>query len=141
MGGLGFGGRDVPDWPEETAGVEPIDPFEGGEIDRFAAAPGAAPMDHLGFVETVDGFGEGIVVAVPDAADRRLDTRLGEPLGIFNREVCTPRSLWWTRPPPRTGRRSCRACSSASSTKPACAVRETRQPTIRRAKVSITKAT
>src|ERR1051325_6484277 len=41
---------------------------------------------------------------------------------------CTPRSLWWTRPPPRTGRRSCRACSSASSTKPACAVRETRQP-------------
>src|SRR5207248_2933086 len=26
-------------------------------------------------------------------------------------------SLWWTRPPPRIGRRSCRACSSASSTK------------------------
>src|SRR3954447_20503556 len=90
MGGLGFGGRDVPDWPEETAVVEPIDPFEGGELDRFAAAPGAAPMDHLGFVETVDGFGEGIVVAVPDAADRRLDPRLGEPLGIFNREVLHP---------------------------------------------------
>src|SRR3954447_10893146 len=112
MGGLGFGGRDVPDWPEETAVVEPIDPFEGGELDRFAAAPGAAPMDHLGFVETVDGFGEGIVVAVPDAADRRLDTRLGEPLGIFNREVLPgfkwssqrlPEPIVITRQVPRRG--------------------------------------
>jgi hypothetical protein len=60
MGGLGFGGRDVPDWPEETAVVEPIDPFEGGELDRFEAAPGAAPVNHLGFVEAVDGLGEGI---------------------------------------------------------------------------------
>ena len=54
---------------------------------------------------------------------------------------CTPLSLWCTRPPPWTGRRSCRACSRASSTKPACAVRDTRQPTMRRAKASITKAT
>src|SRR3954451_373096 len=39
-----------------------------------------------------------------------------------------PLSLWCTSPPRWTGRRSCGACSSASSTKPACAVRETRQP-------------
>jgi hypothetical protein len=44
-------------------------------------------MDHLGFVEAVDGFGEGIVVAVTDAADRGLDTRLGKPLGILDRDV------------------------------------------------------
>ena len=87
VGGLGLGGRDVPDRLEEAAFVEPVDPFEGGELDRFEAAPGAAPMDHLGFVEAVDGFGEGIVVAVTDAADRRLDARLGEPLGIFDRDV------------------------------------------------------
>src|SRR3954453_17386529 len=31
-----------------------------------------------------------------------------------------PLSLWCTSPPRWTGRRSCRACSSASSTKPAC---------------------
>jgi hypothetical protein len=32
-------------------------------------------MDGLGFVETVDGFGESIVIAVPHAAYRRLDAR------------------------------------------------------------------
>lgn len=35
-------------------------------------------------------------------------------------------------PPPRAGRRPWRACSRASRTKAACAVRLTRQPTIRR---------
>jgi hypothetical protein len=54
---------------------------------------------------------------------------------------CTPRSLWCTRPPWRTGRRSHSACSSASSTKSARAERDTRQPTMRRAKASMTKAT
>ena len=44
-------------------------------------------MDHLGFVEAVDGFGESIVVAVADAADRGLDARRGKPLGIFDRDV------------------------------------------------------
>src|SRR6188472_2691547 len=37
-----------------------------------------------------------------------------------------PLSLWCTSPPRWTGRRSCSACSSASSTKLACAVREAR---------------
>jgi hypothetical protein len=32
-------------------------------------------MDDLGFVETVYGFGESIVVAVADAAYRRPDAR------------------------------------------------------------------
>src|SRR5690242_8718379 len=55
---LDLGGRDVSDRPEETAVVEPVDPFEGGEFDRFEAAPGATSMDRLGFVEAIDGFGE-----------------------------------------------------------------------------------
>ena len=60
VGGFGLGGRDIPDRLEKPAIIEPVDPFEGGELDRFEAAPGAAPMDQLGFVEAVDGFGEGI---------------------------------------------------------------------------------
>ena len=44
-----------------------------------------------------------------------------------------PLSLWCTSPPRWIGRRSWRACSRASSTKLAWAVRLTRQPTIRRA--------
>jgi len=47
-------------------------------------------MDHLGFVEAVDGLGESIVVAVADAADRGLDARRGKPLGIFDRDVLHP---------------------------------------------------
>jgi hypothetical protein len=37
-----------------------------------------------------------------------------------------PRSLLWTSPPRWSGRRSCRACSSASSPKPADANERTR---------------
>ena len=44
-------------------------------------------MDDLGLVETVDGFGENIVVAVADAAYRRLDTRFRQALGVFDRDV------------------------------------------------------
>jgi hypothetical protein len=78
VGGLGLSGRDVPDRLEEAVVVEPVDPFEGGELDRFEAAPGATPMDHLGFVKAVDGLGEGIVVAVADAADGGLDACLSK---------------------------------------------------------------
>ena len=57
---LGFGGRDIADGLEEAPIVEPVDPFESGELHRLGMAPGAATADHLGFVEAVDGFGEGI---------------------------------------------------------------------------------
>jgi len=33
VGGLGLGGRDVPDWLEEATIIEPVDPFERGELD------------------------------------------------------------------------------------------------------------
>src|SRR5271154_154214 len=44
-------------------------------------------MDDLGFVETVYGFGESIVVAVADAAYRRLDPGFGEALGVLDRNI------------------------------------------------------
>ena len=44
--------------------VEPADPFQSDEFHRFEAPPWPAPMDDLGLVETVDRFGEGVVVAV-----------------------------------------------------------------------------
>ncbi len=39
-------------------------------------------MNDLGLVETVDRFGEGVVVTVADASDRRLDASFCQPLGI-----------------------------------------------------------
>ncbi len=40
--------------------VEPIDPFEGGELDGFKGSPRALPMDDLGLVEAVDGLSQGV---------------------------------------------------------------------------------
>ena len=41
-------------------------------------------MDHLSLVETVDGFGESVVIGISDAADRRLDTSFSQALGVLN---------------------------------------------------------
>ena len=40
--------------------VEPVDPFERGVLDGLEAAPGSAPVDHLGFVEAVDCLGQSV---------------------------------------------------------------------------------
>ena len=44
-------------------------------------------MDDFGFVETVDRFGEGVVVRVADAADGRFDSGFGETLGVLDRNI------------------------------------------------------
>ena len=49
--------------------VEPVDPFERGELDSFQRAPGPAPADDLSLEQAVDGFGEGIVVAIANTTD------------------------------------------------------------------------
>src|SRR5512133_699923 len=72
---------------EETTVVEPVDPFEGGELHGLHASPGAAPMDDLGLEQAVDGFGERIVIAVADAADRGLDAGTRKPFGIADRDI------------------------------------------------------
>jgi hypothetical protein len=41
-------------------------------------------MDYLGLVETVDRFGESIVVAVADAADRGFDAGFRQALSVAN---------------------------------------------------------
>jgi hypothetical protein len=65
--------RDIPDWFQKTAVVEPIDPFEHGELHGFEVAPRSPSMDDLGLVKTIDRFGQSVVVTVANASDRRLD--------------------------------------------------------------------
>jgi len=57
---FGLGGRDIPDGFEQAAGVEPVDPFEGGELDGFERSPRATLMDDLGLEQADDRFGESI---------------------------------------------------------------------------------
>ena len=84
---LRFGGRDVSDRFEQAAIVEPVDPFQRCELDGLQAAPWPAPVNHLGLEEADHRLGERVIVAVADAADRRLDTGLSQTLGVFDREV------------------------------------------------------
>lgn len=84
---FGFGGRDVSDRLEQTAVIEPVDPFERGIFNRLEGSPGSASMDDLGLVEAVDCLGQSVVVAVADAADRWLDPGLGKPFAVSDRDV------------------------------------------------------
>ena len=83
VGGFGLGGRDVADERESRRLLNQSHPFEGGVLDGFHRTPRAAAVDDLGLVETVDRFGQGIVVAVADAATERVKAGLGEALGVF----------------------------------------------------------
>ena len=67
--GFQFGRWNVADWLEEALVVEPADPCEGSKFDVLEGSPRSAAMNEFGFVEAVDGFGEGIVVTVSDTAD------------------------------------------------------------------------
>ena len=44
-------------------------------------------MDELCFVEAADRFGESVVIAVADTADRGFDASLGEALGVSNADI------------------------------------------------------
>jgi len=41
-------------------------------------------MDYFGLVKPVDRFGESVVIGIANAADRRLDACLRQPLGILD---------------------------------------------------------
>src|SRR3982074_630727 len=84
---LGFSRRDVADRLQQPAIVEPVHPFERCELDGFHGPPRSPSMDNLGLVETIDGFGEGIVVTIANTADRRLNACFRQALGIPDREV------------------------------------------------------
>jgi len=67
--GFVFGGWDVSDRSEESGGVEPVDPFQGGVFDVVEASPGSSLADDFGLVEPDDGFGEGVVIGIADRSD------------------------------------------------------------------------
>lgn len=80
---LGFARRDVADSLQQQAIVEPVDPGERRELDGLEASPGPAPVAGFGLVEAVVRLGEGIVVRVSDATDRRLDACCGQTFGVM----------------------------------------------------------
>ena len=81
-----FGRRDVADWFEQSAVIEPIDPFQGRVLDVIDDFPRSFPADHPGFIEPVDRFGQRVVVRVAVGADRGDYPYLSKPFAVANRE-------------------------------------------------------
>ncbi|EAA20200.1 hypothetical protein, partial [Plasmodium yoelii yoelii] len=79
--------RDIADGFQQAVVVEPGYPFQGGEFDGLPALPGCSAVDRLGLVQAVDGFGQGVVIAVATASDGGLDPGLGQALGIADGDV------------------------------------------------------
>jgi hypothetical protein len=71
----------------EAPGVPEVDPGCGGELDLLDRLPPTPAVDELGFVQPVDGLGQGVVIRVAAASDRTHRLRLGQPLGVAEREV------------------------------------------------------
>ena len=76
--------RDVSDRFQQAAIVEPVDAFECGVFHGVEAAPWAAAMNDLGLEQAIDRFGQGIVIRIPDAAQRRFDTCFSQPFSVAN---------------------------------------------------------
>jgi hypothetical protein len=45
--------------------VEPVDPFQGGDLDVVGGAPGPSRFDQLGLVKAVDDLGLGVSYLSP----------------------------------------------------------------------------
>jgi hypothetical protein len=82
-----LGGWDEAELAVESLVVEPVDVFEGGELDVVEATPGSSPADELGLVEPDGGLGHGVVVRVALGADRGDGAGLGETFGVADSQV------------------------------------------------------
>ena len=89
-GPFGLGGRDMADRSQKASMVEPVDPFEGLPFDGAGGPPRRAAVDDLRVEQADDRLREGVVVAVPCGADGRRDARVGEPLGVAQRQILRP---------------------------------------------------
>jgi hypothetical protein len=84
---LGLGWRDVADGLGQAPMVEPVDPFERGDLDGLEAAPWAARAYGLGLEQADHRLDEGVGMTVADAADRRREGCLALALGVADGQV------------------------------------------------------
>ena len=139
---LELGRRHVADRLEQPSVVEPVDPVERRELDGLAVPPRPPPPNHLGLEEADDRSRRARCRRSrrgcrPRARCRpRPAARCSESKGYCRRGRCDARG---PRPCRHSGRRSPARARRARGRCAASA--ETRQPTMRRAKTSITKAT
>lgn len=88
---LGFARRNISDGRERAAVVEPIDPFERGELDDLKVAPRPPVSNDFGSVEPVGSLCEYVVGADANAVDGGFKASLGYPFGVFDRHALNRR--------------------------------------------------
>ena len=64
---------DVSIGAKQAPFVEPNDPAEGGHFQALHVAPWVLAVNQLRFVEANYGFSEGVVIRVPNVANRWLN--------------------------------------------------------------------
>ena len=77
-----FSWRYIANRLEQTAVVEPIYPFECCVLDLIDVTPRTTFPDHFGLVQTVDRFGQRIVLAVTDTADGCSNARFSQAFAV-----------------------------------------------------------
>ena len=60
---------------------------QGFPFDLTHALLRSEELDDLGLEKADDAFGQGVVIGVPDAADRGVDACLSQPLGVSDRQI------------------------------------------------------
>src|SRR5260370_18693108 len=84
---LEFGRREVARGAVEPTPVPPVDPLRSGELDLLGSPPGSASTDELGLVETHDGLGERVVVAVAARTNGGDVALFRPPLRVATRQI------------------------------------------------------
>jgi hypothetical protein len=67
--------------------IEPVHPFQRGELNGFNVSPRSASLDQFRLIETDDRLGERVVVGIANAIYRRLDASFGQTIRVANRKV------------------------------------------------------
>lgn len=82
MSFFGFGWRYIADGLQKATVVEPVDPFQSGELHGFEVPPRSSPMDDLGLVKTIDRFGESVDAPISVKAQKAGKRMACRDIGI-----------------------------------------------------------
>ena len=73
--------------------VEPVQVGRRFRLNVIRIPPWPPRLDQLRLIQTIDRFGQRIVMRVADSADRRINPGFEETLGETNRRILAPASL------------------------------------------------
>jgi hypothetical protein len=94
-----LGGWDHADLAVKASVVEPVDVFQGGELDVIEPSPWAFRSDQLGLIEPVETLSQSIVIGITSGPDRGHHAGLGQAFGVPNRKILNPAVAVMDSPP------------------------------------------